>query len=74
LILALLAPGAALVRADTVSLQASADTSLMEVAPDNNLGGAAFFNAGTAGNGSRNRALMQFDLGGLSRRARSSRA
>lgn len=39
-----------------------ADTTLFEVAPDNNLGGANFFNAGTAGNGNRNRALLRFDF------------
>lgn len=49
--------------AETVSLQPSADTSLMQVAPQNNLGGADFFNAGTSGIGTRNRALLFFDLG-----------
>ena len=52
-------------RADTLLLQPSADTGLLEVAPDNNLGGAIFFNAGTANNGSRNRALLFFDLSEL---------
>lgn len=52
--------------ADSVTLQPTADTTLIEVAPDNNLGGADFFNAGTAGvNGKRNRALMLFDLSGV---------
>src|SRR5215207_2398463 len=51
--------------AEVVSLQSSADTSLMEIAPSNNLGGALFFNAGTAGNGYRNRALFLFDLGSV---------
>jgi len=49
-------------RADTVSLQSVADAVLMEIAPSNSLGGALFFNAGTAGNGNRNRALLLFDL------------
>lgn len=49
-------------RADTLSLQPSADTSLLEIVPNNNLGGAVFFNAGTANNGSRNRALLFFNL------------
>ncbi|HEY0548473.1 MAG TPA: hypothetical protein VGF13_02660, partial [Verrucomicrobiae bacterium] len=34
--------------ADTISLQPTADTTLIEFAPDNNLGGGDFFNAGTA--------------------------
>jgi hypothetical protein len=49
-------------RADVVVLHPAADTSLIQVAPDSNLGGADFFNAGTAGNGNRNRGLMQFNL------------
>ena len=48
---------------EMISLQPSADTSLMQVAPQNNLGGAVFFNAGTSGIGTRNRALLFFDLG-----------
>lgn len=39
-----------------------ADTTLIQVEPNANLGGANFFNAGTAGNGNRNRALLQFSL------------
>ncbi len=53
--------GPALGHADTISIQPVADTTLIEFAPDNNLGGGDFFNAGTAGNGFRNRALMLFD-------------
>lgn len=60
---ALIFCGLARSHADTVSLQPVADTTLFEVAPGNNLGGANFFNAGTAGNGNRNRALMLFDVG-----------
>lgn len=48
--------------ADSVTIYPVADTTLIQVAPDANLGGATFFNAGTAGNGNRNRGLMQFSL------------
>jgi hypothetical protein len=51
--------------AASLTLQPSADTTLFEIAPDNNLGGADFLNAGTAGNGNRNRGLMVFDLTGV---------
>ena len=57
--------GIASAHADVISLQSLADTTLFEVAPSNNLGGALFFNAGTAGNGNRNRALFLFDLGSV---------
>ena len=50
--------------AETISLQPVADTTLFQIAPNNNLGGAGFFNAGTAGNGNRNRALLRFDISG----------
>lgn len=50
---------------DSITLQPAADTTLFEVAPDSALGGADFFNAGTAANSSRNRALLYFDLTGL---------
>jgi hypothetical protein len=50
------------VAAETISLQPVADTTLIQGAPLNNLGGAGFFNAGTAGNGGQNRALILFDL------------
>lgn len=50
------------VAADTLTLQPIADTTLIAIAPDNNLGGAGFFNVGTAGNGYLNRALLRFDL------------
>lgn len=53
-------PGTAL--AETVVVSTSADTTLIEFVPGNNLGGADFFNAGTAGNGTRTRALLRFDL------------
>jgi len=51
--------------AATLTLQPAADTTLIEVAPENNLGGADFFNAGTAGNGQRNRALLLYDLSAI---------
>ncbi len=51
--------------AETLFLQPIADTTLIETAPDNNLGGADFFNAGTAGNGQRNRALVLYDLSAI---------
>ena len=51
--------------AESITLQPSADTTLFEVEPDKALGGADFFNAGTAANSSRNRALLYFDLTGL---------
>lgn len=49
-------------RADTVVLHPFADTTLIEVAPDSNLGGAGFFNAGFTGVSTRNRGLVQFAL------------
>jgi hypothetical protein len=53
------------VNADTISVQPTADTTLIESAPDNNLGGGEFLNAGTAGNGNRNRSLLLYDLSSL---------
>ena len=44
------------------SLVPVADTCLIEIAPDNNMGGATYFNAGANMHGSRNRGLIQFDL------------
>jgi hypothetical protein len=51
-------------RGETIVLNPVADATLIQVAPDASLGGADFFNAGTAGNGNRNRALVQFGLAG----------
>ncbi len=48
--------------ADSVTIYPVADGTLIQVAPDANLGGANFFNAGTAGNGNRNRGLMRFSF------------
>jgi len=53
---------AATVLGDEVVLTPSADTTLIEVAPNNNLGGQNYFNSGTTQNGTRNRGLLQFDL------------
>ena len=60
-----LVSAAATLRGEIIALHPVADTSLIQVAPGNNLGGADFFNAGTAGNGNRNRALIRFDLSGI---------
>ena len=51
-------------RGDEVSLTASHDTTLIEVAPNSNNGGQAWVNAGTTQNGTRNRGLFQWDLTG----------
>src|SRR6476660_1094129 len=51
-------------RADTAVLTASADTTLIETAPDNNLGGAPIVNSGTTQNFTRNRGLFRFDFTG----------
>jgi hypothetical protein len=48
--------------ADIVVLQPSADTTLIAAAPDNNLGGADFFNGGTTGLSTANRGLLFYDL------------
>jgi len=48
----------------TVTLQPSADTTLHEYFPDNNLGAQVHFNAGTTQNGPRTRGLMAFDVAG----------
>lgn len=54
---------AAIVHADTVTLFPVADTTLIETAPENNLGGQAFFNAGSTAltPPTRNRGLIRFD-------------
>jgi hypothetical protein len=63
-ILVLACLGCEALHAEVLVFNPIADTSLIEIAPDANLGGAAFFNAGTTGHatGFRNRALMQFAL------------
>jgi hypothetical protein len=40
----------------------AADTCLIEIAPDNNMGGQTYFNAGTSMQSTRNRGLLRFDL------------
>src|SRR3954471_17991314 len=50
---------------ETLELRAIADTTLIQGSPNNNLGAATFFNAGSNGGGSRNRALMLFNLAGI---------
>jgi hypothetical protein len=51
-------------RADTITLRPSADTTLHEYFPENNLGAQVYFNAGTTQNGPRTRGLMEFDIAG----------
>ena len=51
-------------RADRVELIPSADTTLIEVAPDSNLGGACIVNTGTTQINTRNHGLFLFDLTG----------
>lgn len=51
-------------RSERVELIPSADTTLVEVAPDSNLGGACIVNAGTTQINTRNRGLLLFDLTG----------
>src|SRR5438094_9555526 len=47
--------------ADSAVLTSVADTTLIETAPDYNLGGALIVNAGTTQNFTRNRDLLRFD-------------
>jgi hypothetical protein len=49
-------------QADRIELIPFADTTLIEVAPDSNLGGACIVNAGTTHINTRNRGLLLFDL------------
>ena len=65
LTLSILFLGLSSARAETIALGVSADATLVQIAPDNALGGAAFFNAGSTAGGSLNRALLYFDLTGL---------
>ena len=52
-------------RADLLELTPDADTTLAEVSPGGNFGGADFFNTGTAGNRRTNRGLLHFSLSPL---------
>ncbi|MHB8520178.1 MAG: DNRLRE domain-containing protein [Limisphaerales bacterium] len=54
--------GPGLVRGDTVALTPVADTSLIETAPDHNLGGELFVPAGVTQNRTRAHGLFRFDL------------
>jgi hypothetical protein len=54
--------GITVARADSVTLRPSADTTLHEYFPDNNLGAQTHFNAGTTQNGPRTHGLVQFDI------------
>ncbi len=53
---------ACVARSDTVTLRASADTTLFQFAPDNNLGGYVSLAAGTTAHGDRSRALLRFNV------------
>ena len=65
----------AFVKAATVVLQPVADTTLIETAPNNNMGGTGFVNAGTAGSsGGRNRGLFKFDLSSIPRNSKITSA
>lgn len=50
---------------ETLTLNPVADTTLIESAPNNNLGGQGFVNVGTTGSLKRNRALFRFDLSAI---------
>jgi hypothetical protein len=50
-------------RAETVSLNSVADTTLIGAVPDNNNGGQTFVNAGVTQNYTTNRGLFRFDIG-----------
>jgi hypothetical protein len=50
--------------AELISLTPTADTTLIETEPGNNLGGAAIVNSGTTQNFTRNRGLFRFDFTG----------
>lgn len=60
--------------AETVTLTASADTSLFELDPGNNLGGSSDVAAGTIRTGQRSRALFKFELSSLPSNATVSSA
>jgi hypothetical protein len=62
---ALILPWLPRLEAATVVLRPAADTTLIETAPNNNMGGQLFFNAGTTQNGTRNHGLLQFDFTGV---------
>lgn len=49
-------------KAATVTVPCGADTSIFELAPENNLGGMSFMPVGRLATGARARALLRFDL------------
>jgi hypothetical protein len=59
---ALLFPAVA--SADTLSISASADTTLNERATDNNMGGTNVLQSGTDGSGLHRRSVIRFDVAG----------
>jgi hypothetical protein len=61
--LAWVSGGSEQVHGSTVVLMPVADTTLIELSPENNLGSAPFVNAGTTGLNTRNRGLFRFDPG-----------
>jgi len=58
-VLAMIAPH---LFADSVTLNAAADTGLVKNSPNNNMGGQLFVNAGSNGSTNQNRGLFLFDL------------
>lgn len=52
-------------RAATATFTPSADTTLIETAPNNNNGAQTFFNSGTTQNNTRTRGLVEFDLSAI---------
>lgn len=64
LAVALWTVGASVASADSIVLTPSADTTLHEYFPENNLGAQIHFNSGTTQNGPRTRGLMAFDVAG----------
>jgi hypothetical protein len=61
---ALLASLAFVSEGATLQLTPSRDTSLMEIAPDNNTGGMLNLVSGSVANGKKTRALIRFDVSG----------
>jgi hypothetical protein len=55
--------GVSSLRGESISLPASRDATLFQVTSNNSAGGADFFISGTTQNRTRNRALLQFDIG-----------
>lgn len=49
---------------ETIYLNSSADTALLQNFPSNNFGGQTYFNSGTTQNYTKNRGLMKFNIAG----------